>query len=99
MATRASELALADARLLNDALLIKRQAGIAYGSSAGTPKAICGLRKMVDEKKHQEYQRDDLHQNDESHRAGQSRVFWASPANYYDHQRLHFRQSRHWLRL
>jgi 3-oxoacyl-[acyl-carrier-protein] synthase II len=50
MATRASELALIDAGLLDDALLKSGKLGIAYGSSAGTPKAICDFGKMVDEK-------------------------------------------------
>ena len=50
MATRASELALVNAGLLNDPLLKSGQLGIAYGSSAGTPKAICDFGKMIDEK-------------------------------------------------
>jgi 3-oxoacyl-[acyl-carrier-protein] synthase II len=50
MATRASELALGDAGLLDDPLMKSGQLGIAYGSSAGTPKAICDFGKMIDEK-------------------------------------------------
>lgn len=50
MATRASELALADAGLLHDPLVKSGKLGIAYGSSAGTPKAICDFGKMVDDK-------------------------------------------------
>lgn len=50
MATRASELALLDAGLLDDPLLKSGHLGIAYGSSAGTPKAICDFGKMIDEK-------------------------------------------------
>lgn len=50
MATRASELALTDAGLLDDPLLKSGKLGIAYGSSAGTPKAICDFGKMIDEK-------------------------------------------------
>jgi 3-oxoacyl-[acyl-carrier-protein] synthase II len=50
MATRASELALLDSGLLNDPLLKSGHLGIAYGSSAGTPKAICDFGKMIDEK-------------------------------------------------
>jgi len=50
MATRASELALIDAGLRDDPLLKSGQLGIAYGSSAGTPKAICDFGKMIDEK-------------------------------------------------
>lgn len=50
MATRASELALADAGLLGDPLVKSGKLGIAYGSSAGTPKAICDFGKMVDDK-------------------------------------------------
>jgi 3-oxoacyl-[acyl-carrier-protein] synthase II len=50
MATRASELALLEAGLLDDPLLKSGQLGIAYGSSAGTPKAICDFGKMIDEK-------------------------------------------------
>jgi 3-oxoacyl-[acyl-carrier-protein] synthase II len=50
MATRASELALLDSGLLDHPLLKSGQLGIAYGSSAGTPKAICDFGKMIDEK-------------------------------------------------
>jgi len=50
MATRASELALADAGLLGDPLVKSGKLGIAYGSSAGTPKAICDFGRMIDEK-------------------------------------------------
>jgi 3-oxoacyl-[acyl-carrier-protein] synthase II len=50
MATRASELALIDAGLIDDPLLKSGKLGIAYGSSAGTPKAICDFGRMVDEK-------------------------------------------------
>ena len=50
MATRASELALLDAGLLDGPLLRSGKLGIAYGSSAGTPKAICDFGKMIDEK-------------------------------------------------
>jgi 3-oxoacyl-[acyl-carrier-protein] synthase II len=50
MATRASELALIDAGLIDDPLVKSGDLGIAYGSSAGTPKAICDFGKMVDEK-------------------------------------------------
>ena len=50
LATRASELALADAGLLGDPLVKSGKLGIAYGSSAGTPKAICDFGKMIDEK-------------------------------------------------
>jgi 3-oxoacyl-[acyl-carrier-protein] synthase II len=51
MATRASELALIDAGLQDDPLLKSGRLGIAYGSSAGTPKAICDFGRMIDEKK------------------------------------------------
>ena len=50
MATRASELALIDAGLYDDPLLKSGHLGIAYGSSAGTPKAICDFGKMIDER-------------------------------------------------
>jgi len=50
MATRASELALVDAGLIDDPLMKGGNLGIAYGSSAGTPKAICDFGKMIDEK-------------------------------------------------
>jgi 3-oxoacyl-[acyl-carrier-protein] synthase II len=46
MATRASEWALADAGLLDDALLRSGAMGIAYGSSAGTPSAIADFSMM-----------------------------------------------------
>jgi 3-oxoacyl-[acyl-carrier-protein] synthase II len=47
MATRASELALADAGLLNDPLLKSGRLGISYGSSAGTPSAVCDFGMMM----------------------------------------------------
>jgi len=50
MATRASELALVDAGLIDDPLLKSGNLGIAYGSSAGTPKAISDFGKMINEK-------------------------------------------------
>jgi 3-oxoacyl-[acyl-carrier-protein] synthase II len=50
MATRASELALMNAGLRDDPLLKSGWLGIAYGSSAGTPKAILNFSKMIDEK-------------------------------------------------
>ena len=50
MATRASELALMNAGLRDDPLLKSGWLGIAYGSSAGTPKAILDFSKMIDEK-------------------------------------------------
>ena len=50
MATRASELALIDAGLLDDPVVKSGWLGIAYGSSAGTPKAICNFGKMIGEK-------------------------------------------------
>ena len=50
MATRASELALIDAGLIDDPLLKSGRLGIAYGSSAGTPKAICDFGLMIDQK-------------------------------------------------
>ena len=50
MATRTSELALIDAGLLDNPVLKSGRLGIAYGSSAGTPKAICDFGRMIDEK-------------------------------------------------
>jgi 3-oxoacyl-[acyl-carrier-protein] synthase II len=50
MATRASEMALADAGLLNDPLVKSGRMGIAYGSCAGTPSAICDFSRMIDVK-------------------------------------------------
>lgn len=50
MATRASELALLDAGLLDDPLLKSGQLGISYGSSVGTPKSMGGFGKMIEEK-------------------------------------------------
>jgi 3-oxoacyl-[acyl-carrier-protein] synthase II len=46
MATRASQLALADAGLLGDALVASGQMGISYGSSAGTPAAVGDFGRM-----------------------------------------------------
>jgi len=50
MATRATELALADAGLLDEPLLKNGSCGIAYGSSAGTPAAIGDFGKMMEER-------------------------------------------------
>lgn len=50
MATRASELALLDAGLLDDPLLTSGAMGIAFGSSAGTPSAIGDFGRMMEER-------------------------------------------------
>ncbi len=50
MATRASELALADAGLLGDPFVKSGQMGVSYGSSAGTPAAIGDFGRMMAEK-------------------------------------------------
>ncbi|AMP10242.1 beta-ketoacyl synthase, C-terminal domain protein [Collimonas arenae] len=50
MATRASELALIDAGLIDDPLLKSGLCGIAYGSSAGTPSAIGDFGRMMEER-------------------------------------------------
>jgi len=50
MATRATELALQDAGLLDDPLLQGGQMGISYGSSAGTPSAIGDFGRMMEDR-------------------------------------------------
>ena len=50
MGTRATELALADAGLLDDPLVTSGQMGISFGSSAGTLSAILDFGRMLDEK-------------------------------------------------
>jgi 3-oxoacyl-[acyl-carrier-protein] synthase II len=50
MATRASELALIDAGLLDDPLVRGGQMGIAFGSSAGTPSAIGDFGRMMEDR-------------------------------------------------
>lgn len=50
MATRASEMALADAGLLGDPVLRSGRTGIAYGSSAGSPSSIGDLGRMMHER-------------------------------------------------
>ena len=50
MATRASEMALQDAGLLDHPLLTSGKMGIAYGSSAGTPSAIGDFGRMMEER-------------------------------------------------
>ncbi|WP_295749381.1 beta-ketoacyl-ACP synthase [Undibacterium sp.] len=50
MATRASELALLDAGLLDHALLKSGQMGVAFGSSAGTPSAIGDFGRMMEDR-------------------------------------------------
>jgi 3-oxoacyl-[acyl-carrier-protein] synthase II len=49
MATRASELALADAGLLGDPLLRSGRMGISHGSSAGTPSSMSDFGRMLAE--------------------------------------------------
>ena len=49
LATRASELALADAGLLGDPLLKSGKVGISYGSSAGTPSSMSDFGRMLAE--------------------------------------------------
>jgi 3-oxoacyl-[acyl-carrier-protein] synthase II len=50
MATRASELALIDAGLLDHPLLTSGQMGVSFGSSAGTPSAIGDFGRMMEER-------------------------------------------------
>lgn len=50
MATRASELALIDAGLIDDPLVQSGQMGVAFGSSAGTPSAIGDFGRMMEER-------------------------------------------------
>ncbi len=50
MATRASELALIDAGLIDDPLVTSGQMGISFGSSAGTPSAIGDFGRMMEER-------------------------------------------------
>jgi 3-oxoacyl-[acyl-carrier-protein] synthase II len=50
MATRASELALADAGLLEHPLLKSGRMGVSFGSSAGTPSAIGDFGRMMEER-------------------------------------------------
>jgi len=50
MATRASELALADAGLLEHPLLTSGHMGVSFGSSAGTPSAIGDFGRMMEER-------------------------------------------------
>lgn len=50
MATRASEIAIADAGLTGDALLGSGRVGISYGSSSGTPASIGDFGRMLIEK-------------------------------------------------
>jgi len=50
LATRASELALQDAGLLDHPLLTSGQMGVSFGSSAGTPSAIGDFGRMMEER-------------------------------------------------
>jgi 3-oxoacyl-[acyl-carrier-protein] synthase II len=50
MATRASEIALADAGLAGDPLVKSGRMGISYGSSVGTPAAIGDFGRMIIDK-------------------------------------------------
>lgn len=49
MATRASELALQDAGLLDDPFTKSGQMGVSFGSSVGTTSAICGFGHMLEQ--------------------------------------------------
>ncbi|NML59999.1 beta-ketoacyl-ACP synthase [Massilia sp. RP-1-19] len=50
MATRSAELALTHAGLLGDPLVTSGKMGIAYGSSCGTPSAMAGFGRMIEER-------------------------------------------------
>jgi 3-oxoacyl-[acyl-carrier-protein] synthase II len=50
LATRATELALFDAGLLDDPLLTSGRMGVSFGSSAGTPSAIGDFGRMMEER-------------------------------------------------
>ncbi|MDR2874709.1 MAG: beta-ketoacyl-ACP synthase [Methylobacillus sp.] len=50
MATRATEMALEDAGLLDDPVLRSGDTGISYGSSSGTPMAIAEFGRMLQDK-------------------------------------------------
>lgn len=50
LATRASELALRDAGLLDHPLLTSGEMGVSFGSSAGTPSAIGDFGRMMEER-------------------------------------------------
>ena len=50
MATRASELALINAGLLDDPFVKSGQMGVSFGSSAGTPSAIGDFGRMMEER-------------------------------------------------
>jgi 3-oxoacyl-[acyl-carrier-protein] synthase II len=50
MATVATEDALKDSGLLNDEILTSGQAGVAYGSSTGSPDTLSGFGLMLNEK-------------------------------------------------
>jgi 3-oxoacyl-[acyl-carrier-protein] synthase II len=50
LATRATDLALQDAGLLDSAILKSGKVGISYGSSTGSPKAVSDFEKMLYEK-------------------------------------------------
>lgn len=50
LATRACELGLTDAGLLDQALVKSGQMGVSFGSSAGTPSAIGDFGRMMDER-------------------------------------------------
>ena len=51
MAVRATECALEDAGLLNDPWLQSGEVGISYGSSSGSPKAICDFGQIPVQKR------------------------------------------------
>lgn len=50
MATRASELALLDAGMMDDPIMRSGKMGISYGSSAGTPSAIGDFGRMMEDR-------------------------------------------------
>jgi 3-oxoacyl-[acyl-carrier-protein] synthase II len=47
LATRSGELALESAGLIGDPVLTSGRAGVAYGSSSGSPPAVCAMAQML----------------------------------------------------
>ncbi|SQJ28466.1 3-oxoacyl-[acyl-carrier-protein] synthase 2 [Serratia rubidaea] len=100
LATRATELALGQAGLLEDAVLTSGATGIAYGSSSGSTDSVSEFATMLTEKHTPQYYRHHLCADDAAHRRGQHRpVLRPARPGDPDLQRLHLRQPGDWLCL
>ena len=95
LSTRATELALEQAGLIDDAVLTNGQTGIAYGSSTGSTGPVSEFASMLTEK-----HRHHLRADDAAHHGGEYRaVLWPARTGDPHLERLYLWQPGDWLRL